>query len=195
MLYREAGQYKTNYAADMAVFPMLQDRIGIAVILLVAFVVVPADRQRLPAQRGDDPVPGLLARRDRAQHPHRLYRAALARHRRLHGGRRLCLLQAHDDLPGREHHRLDRRLGLLLGRGRRAVRPAVAAHQGLLSRGRDARGAVLPAMVLHPRALALQLQRLGRDRGAAAHAVRHSDHRADRDAADALSRRADASSS
>ena len=33
MLYREAGQYKTSYAADMAVFPILQDRIGIAVIL------------------------------------------------------------------------------------------------------------------------------------------------------------------
>ena len=41
--------------------------------------------------------------------------------------------------------------GLLLGRRRRAVRAAVPAHQGLLSRGRDARGAVLPAMVLHPR--------------------------------------------
>lgn len=41
MLYREVGQYKTNYAADMAVFPILQDRIGIAVILVVAFVVFP----------------------------------------------------------------------------------------------------------------------------------------------------------
>ena len=41
MLYREAGQYKTNYAADMAVFPILQDRIGMLVILLVAFVVFP----------------------------------------------------------------------------------------------------------------------------------------------------------
>ncbi len=30
MLYREVGQYKTNYAADMAMFPILQDRIGIA---------------------------------------------------------------------------------------------------------------------------------------------------------------------
>ena len=30
MLYREVGQYKTNYAADMAVFPILQDRIGIS---------------------------------------------------------------------------------------------------------------------------------------------------------------------
>jgi branched-chain amino acid transport system permease protein len=41
MLYREVGQYKTNYAADMAVFPILQDRIGIGIILIVAFVVFP----------------------------------------------------------------------------------------------------------------------------------------------------------
>ncbi len=41
MLYREAGQYKSDYAADMAVFPILQDRIGILVILTVAFVAVP----------------------------------------------------------------------------------------------------------------------------------------------------------
>src|SRR5271156_3378518 len=41
MLYREAGQYKSSYAADMAVFPILQDRIGIAVILFIAFVVFP----------------------------------------------------------------------------------------------------------------------------------------------------------
>src|ERR1700692_445016 len=41
MLYRQPGQYKSNYAADMAVFPILQDRIGIAVILLIAFVAFP----------------------------------------------------------------------------------------------------------------------------------------------------------
>ena len=41
MLYREAGQFKTSYTADMAVFPVLQDRVGLAVILLVAFVVIP----------------------------------------------------------------------------------------------------------------------------------------------------------
>jgi branched-chain amino acid transport system permease protein len=41
MLYREAGQYKTSYAADAAAFPILQDRIGIAVILALAFVAVP----------------------------------------------------------------------------------------------------------------------------------------------------------
>jgi branched-chain amino acid transport system permease protein len=41
VFYREAGQYKTNYAADMAVFPLRQDRIGIAVILAIALVGIP----------------------------------------------------------------------------------------------------------------------------------------------------------
>src|SRR5712672_4177108 len=41
MLYRETGQFKTSYAADAAVFPILQDRIGIAAILALAFLAVP----------------------------------------------------------------------------------------------------------------------------------------------------------
>jgi branched-chain amino acid transport system permease protein len=41
MFYRETGQFKTSYAADAAVFPILQDRIGIAVILAFAFLAVP----------------------------------------------------------------------------------------------------------------------------------------------------------
>ena len=41
MLYRETGQFRTSYAADQAIFPLRQDRIGIALILLVAFVAVP----------------------------------------------------------------------------------------------------------------------------------------------------------
>lgn len=41
MLYRETGQFRTSYAADQALFPILLDRIGMAVILLVAFVVIP----------------------------------------------------------------------------------------------------------------------------------------------------------
>jgi branched-chain amino acid transport system permease protein len=41
MLYREAGQFKTTYAADAAIFPIRQDRIGVALIVLVAFVLVP----------------------------------------------------------------------------------------------------------------------------------------------------------
>jgi branched-chain amino acid transport system permease protein len=42
MLYREAGQFKTSYTADSAIFPILQDRIGLIVILLIAFVAIPA---------------------------------------------------------------------------------------------------------------------------------------------------------
>src|SRR5215510_6333787 len=41
MLYREAGQFKTSYAADMAVFPIRQDRIALYVLLVFAFVGVP----------------------------------------------------------------------------------------------------------------------------------------------------------
>jgi branched-chain amino acid transport system permease protein len=41
MLYREAGQFKTNYVADQAVFPIRQDRIGLAIILFIAFVMMP----------------------------------------------------------------------------------------------------------------------------------------------------------
>jgi hypothetical protein len=41
MLYREAGQFKTSYEKDAAIFPILQDRIAIALVLAVAFVVVP----------------------------------------------------------------------------------------------------------------------------------------------------------
>jgi branched-chain amino acid transport system permease protein len=39
VLYREAGQYKTSYAADMAVFPLREDRIGIALILVAAYAL------------------------------------------------------------------------------------------------------------------------------------------------------------
>jgi branched-chain amino acid transport system permease protein len=41
MFYREAGQYKMSYAADQAIFPVLQDRFGLIAILIVAFVVIP----------------------------------------------------------------------------------------------------------------------------------------------------------
>jgi branched-chain amino acid transport system permease protein len=41
MLYREAGQLKTSYAADMAVFPLKEDRALILAILALAYLVVP----------------------------------------------------------------------------------------------------------------------------------------------------------
>jgi branched-chain amino acid transport system permease protein len=39
MLYREAGQFKTDYASDQAIFPILQDRIGLGVMLVVALLI------------------------------------------------------------------------------------------------------------------------------------------------------------
>jgi branched-chain amino acid transport system permease protein len=41
MLYREAGQFKSTYAEDQQIFPILQDRIGVLLLLLFAFVIVP----------------------------------------------------------------------------------------------------------------------------------------------------------
>src|SRR6266550_100293 len=41
MLYREAGQFKSTYAQDLQIFPILQDRIAFAATLVLAFVVVP----------------------------------------------------------------------------------------------------------------------------------------------------------
>ncbi|MGC2519269.1 MAG: branched-chain amino acid ABC transporter permease [Burkholderiales bacterium] len=41
MLYREAGQFKSTYAEDQRIFPIVQDRIAIAALLAIAFVVVP----------------------------------------------------------------------------------------------------------------------------------------------------------
>ena len=41
MLYREAGQFKTSYAADMAIFPIRQDRITLYLLLAFAFLGIP----------------------------------------------------------------------------------------------------------------------------------------------------------
>src|SRR5689334_2253805 len=41
MLYREAGQFRSTYAEDQQIFPIRQDRVGMALLLLVAFVAVP----------------------------------------------------------------------------------------------------------------------------------------------------------
>ncbi|MCA1243655.1 branched-chain amino acid ABC transporter permease [Stappia stellulata] len=41
MLYREAGQYKTSYQRDQAIFPIAQDRWVVWTFVAVAFLVVP----------------------------------------------------------------------------------------------------------------------------------------------------------
>lgn len=42
MIYREAGQFKTSYAADQAIFPIVQDRVVVALVVAAALVVPPA---------------------------------------------------------------------------------------------------------------------------------------------------------
>jgi hypothetical protein len=40
-LYREAGQFKETYRQDQAIFPIVQDRVCVVALLVVAYVVVP----------------------------------------------------------------------------------------------------------------------------------------------------------
>ena len=41
MFYRETGQFNTSYDADQQILPLRQDRIGMAILLALAFVLVP----------------------------------------------------------------------------------------------------------------------------------------------------------
>ena len=41
MFYREAGQFKTSYRADQAIFPIAQDRWFVVLLIAFAFLVVP----------------------------------------------------------------------------------------------------------------------------------------------------------
>ena len=39
MIYREAGQFKTTYASDQAIFPIPQDRVFVALVIAIALAV------------------------------------------------------------------------------------------------------------------------------------------------------------
>lgn len=41
MIYREAGQFKVDYASDQAIFPIVQDRVVVLLAVAAAFVVPP----------------------------------------------------------------------------------------------------------------------------------------------------------
>ena len=88
MFYREAGVFKTSYAADMALFPLPQRALGGGGVRGAVHRHRAADLRRLlpvDPQSGA----GRGRRRARPQHPGRLYRADLDRARRVHVGRRL----------------------------------------------------------------------------------------------------------
>ena len=41
MIYRETGQFKTTYASDQQLFPILQDRVFVLGFLVFAFAAMP----------------------------------------------------------------------------------------------------------------------------------------------------------
>ena len=190
MLYREVGQYKTSYAADQAMFPILQDKIGILVILFIAFVVIPLTMSSFTISSVMIPV--------------LIFSLAAIGLNLLTGYTGLISLGTGGFMgvgayacyklttlfPDANIILPDPVLRILLGGDRRAVRFALVAHQGLLSRGRDFGRAVFPVLVFRAAALARQLQRLQCHRSADPQGVRHRGDRPERDADRALSGRA-----
>ncbi|MEM9782604.1 MAG: branched-chain amino acid ABC transporter permease, partial [Pseudomonadota bacterium] len=41
MYYRQAGTYKTSYSQDMRLLPMKEDRILLAAVLIIGFLIIP----------------------------------------------------------------------------------------------------------------------------------------------------------
>ena len=41
MYFRETGQFKSKYKEELAAFPIFEDKIGIAIAALLAFVLIP----------------------------------------------------------------------------------------------------------------------------------------------------------
>ena len=143
MLYRENGQFKTTYRADQQIFPIVQDRIAIGLLLVVAFVAVPlvADEYMLRAIL----IPFLI-----------LSLAALGLNILVGYCGQISLgtgafmavgaYAAYNFMVRIDGMPLVAALllgGLTLDDRRRAVRHSLAAHQGPLPRRGDAGGAVL----------------------------------------------------
>ena len=151
MLYRETGQFKTTYAADQQIFPILQDRVFVIGFLVFAFARRAAHRERLSVPRDPHPVPDPVARRARPQHPRRLCgQISLG----TGGFMAVGAYAAYNfavRMPRPEPARGLRARGPVRDRGRHAVRHPEPAHQGLLPRGGHARRAVLHRLGL-PRA-------------------------------------------
>ena len=92
MLYREAGQFKTTYARDQAIFTIRQDYWFVIALLVFAFVVPPltGSQYLMGPILTQFLVFGLAALGLKSAH--RLRWPDLARHRRIHGGGGLHLL-------------------------------------------------------------------------------------------------------
>ena len=161
VIYREAGQFRVSYAADQRIFPIVQDRVSMALLLAVAFVGVPllASDYALTAllipmlvlalaALGLNILTGYAGQFSLGTAAFMSVGAFAAYNLQL----RLPWLPAAGDLRAR---RADRR------RGGDGVRPALPADQGLLPGGGDAGGAVLRRLAVHEGGLVQQLLQLG----------------------------------
>ena len=180
MLYREVGQFKTSYAADQAIFPIRQDRIGLIILLLVAFVIIPLAANEYWLRT-------MLT-------PFLIYALAAIGLNLLTGyaGQVSLGTGAFMGVGAYAAYNISIWLpsfNIILGTGaggtgrRRRwhpVRPTIVAHQGLLSRRRHAGGAVLPVLGVHPRAVGHPLQRQRHCYLSTTRAVRRSNHYASR---------------
>ena len=41
MYFRETGQFKSKYKEELAAFPIFEDKIGIAIAAIIAFILIP----------------------------------------------------------------------------------------------------------------------------------------------------------
>ena len=162
MFYREAGQFRTTYAQDFQLLPLRQDRIGMAVLLAVAFIGIPLVADDYLAERHPHSMADPVARRTRPKHPDGLCRPAFPGLGGLHGPRRVRLLQS--DTAHRWHTLLCGRCTLRRVRrsGRNILRPPKSAHPRSLSGGHDTRGAVLHRLGPRQVRLVQELRSCGR---------------------------------
>ena len=139
MFHREAGVFKTSYAADMALYPLPIAQWSVAALAALFIVDRATDLQRI-LRFGPQSDPDRDRRRARPQHPGWVYRADLDRPRRLYVGWRLYRGQF--DHASR-HAVLGRDPGGRAdgGADRLDRRHPVPAHQGDLSGDRHSGGA------------------------------------------------------
>ena len=202
MLYREAGQFKTSYAADMAVFPIRQDRIALCAAaggspssscrcwrrfhiwpfgsdyllraILIPFLILSLAAIGLNILMGYCGQISLGSGAFMAIGAYCAYKFGTGVHLPLDW---LGTAISIPPLPGAA---LDPARRPDVGHRRHPVRHPEPAHQGPLSGGGDAGGPVLLRLGVHPREVVHQLHAVGLGQRAGAEVLRLRRRHADR---------------
>ena len=128
--HREVGQFKTTHAADQAIFPIRQDRIGLALILAVAFVLIPLVSGEFMIASVMVPFLVLSLAAIGLPHPDRLHGLISLGTAAFMGVGAIACYKLSTVFPQVNVVVWICRLRLFRGGLRRAVRPAEPAHQG-----------------------------------------------------------------